>query len=180
MRKPHRHKTHKVHKREVPHRKVPFRGVDNTKDIDMILASEKLMQDVLGFSGDKLGNLFETAVSYLRQHRYEEAVQGFQLLTQLNPYIADFWLGLGLAEQAQGALPKALSNFLVAETMDPLRIDPYSYAIDICLEMNNIPQAEAIIDQGTRYAKKYGKQEEGRILMNALKTLKERVESEKR
>lgn len=184
MRKHQRTKTQKVHKKKVPTKKAKNKTaflsrVDNSKDIDTILSKNKIVQDLLGFSGDSLGKLFETAIAFLRQHRFDEAVQGFQLLSRVNPFVSDFWLGLGLAHQGQGSFEQALSAYLVAETMDPMRPDLYAYAIDCCLEMRNIPQAQAIVNLGTFYANKQKRNEEGKILLTTIKELQARINAEK-
>src|SRR5207249_2240917 len=80
--------------------KRPWHGFDNTRDIDYILATTKLSQDVLGISGDRLSKLFQSAISLLHEHRYDEAIKAFELLSRLNPFVADFWIGLGVAHQS--------------------------------------------------------------------------------
>lgn len=185
MRRPHRgkgHGHHKTHHRHVPvkKRQKHFKGVDNTKDIDLILSKGKLFQDLLGFSGEHLGRLFENAIEMLRQHRFDEAVLAFDLLTQLNPYISDFWLGLGLAHQAHEDYLHALSAFLVAQTMDPSRVDSYTYAITCCLEMKNYPQAEAIIQEAFTYAKKHPRNENSASMLKEMHSFQNRIAQEKK
>lgn len=156
-----------------------WRGFDNTRDIDLILAKRKLFQDVLGMSGERLGRLFETSVELLHQHRYDEAVKAFELLTQINPFVADFWIGLGVAHQAHETLKPALSCFLMAQTMDPARADPYHYAVECCLEMKNLPQAEAVLHQAITYVKKHSRKEELKGLAREIQAIQEKIEWEK-
>jgi tetratricopeptide (TPR) repeat protein len=167
-----------VRKAKAVHTKRHWKGVDNTKDIDIILAKSKLNQDLLGFTGDYLSKLFEQAVMLLQQHRFDEAVQGFEFLTKLNPYVPDFWIGLGLAHSATEAFGTALSAFLTAQTMDPSRIDAYSYAIDCSIEMKDLQQAEAILLQALDFAKKHPHLEDVQGFIKELQLLQDRIEGE--
>lgn len=171
-------KAPKVHLRKAPHPKKHWKGLDNTKEIDLILSRTKLNQDLLGFSGDYLSKLFEQAVGLLQAHRFEEAVQGFEFLTKLNSYVPDFWIGLGLAHSSNEAYKPALLSFLTAQTMDPSRIDAYSYAIDCCIEMKDIAQAEAILLQALQYAKKHHRAGDIKEFVHGLQELQDRIEDE--
>lgn len=181
MKRPHRRKGHhKSAHRHVQVKRQLFKGLDNTKDIDLILSKGKLFHDLLGFSGEHLGRLFENAVDLLHQHRFDEAILAFDLLTQLNPYVCDFWIGLGIAHQAHEEYFSALSAFLVAQTMDPSRLDSYTYAITCCLEMKNFPQAEAIIQEAFAYAKKHPREEESTAILKEVHALQTRIAHEKK
>ncbi|MDB6081814.1 MAG: scc3-C [Chlamydiia bacterium] len=165
------HKAKKAKKSKKPKialKRLAFKGFDNTKDIELILSKRKLVQDLLGFSGEKLGMLFEKSIMLLQQNRNEEAVKAFELLTQFNPYVADFWLGLGIAKYVLEEYKPALLAILVAQTMDPSRAEPYLYAIDCCLELKDFQQAQSIIDQGFKYAKKHVKQADSQLLLKEL------------
>jgi len=176
MRKQHRKKALRPHSHKIALKRRAYAGFDNTKDIDLILSKGKLPQDLLGFSAERLGTLFETAVGLLQQHRYDEAVQGFDFLTRVNPYVADFWIGLGLAHLAREAYKPALGSFMAAQTMDPSREEPYTYAVDCCLEMKDFDQAQAILNQGLRYAKRHPLSDDSKSLLRELKTRQEEIE----
>ncbi len=172
-----RHRLHAVHKKRLyssaSNTSCPL--VDNSQDVDLIAAKAKLMQDVFGFSNEDITQFFEQAIALLHGHRYEDAIAAFQFLTQVNPYVCDFWLGLGAAHQAIGHYQEALSWYMVAETMDPVRIDTYGYAVDACLEMHDIKQAKAILGIGYAYAKGHSRQEGVRALKAGLAELKARI-----
>lgn len=128
-------------------RKNVLVGMDNTRDVDFILERFKIPQDILGLSNANLTDFYEEAVGFLWSHQLEEAREAFALLTKINPYVADFWVGLGLSYQKNEALRPALQQFLVALTMDPSRSDIYGYAIECCLQMQDFSQARAILDE---------------------------------
>jgi tetratricopeptide (TPR) repeat protein len=180
MRKIHK-KKHVVSKRALSvsnRRRV--KKVDNTRDIDIILSEEKLIQELLGVSNEKLNQLFEGAVQLLHQHRYDEAGQAFKFLIQVNPFVPDFWIGQGLIHQVSEDYRAAISDYLVAQTMDPSRAESYVHAIECCLEMRDIKQAEAILRQGLSYAKRYPSREESRVIFSQLKLFQNLIEDEKK
>lgn len=177
MRRHHRKKAHHPRHHKVPLGKAVFKEFDNTKDIDRILLKRKLFYDFLGFSGERLAKLFETAIMLLQQNRFDEAVKGFEFLTHLNPYVSDFWLGLGIAKHALEEYKEALSFLFVAQTMDPARSEPYLYAIDCCLDMNNLLQADKILHQGLRYAKRHPSREDSKILLQELPLKAEEIQA---
>lgn len=154
--------------------KQSFRGVDNSRDIDVILNNNKLVQDLLGVSRENLSALYEQASIFLQQNRMEEAIAAFSLLTRFNPFAADFWIGLGVAYLIQEDLKPAFDAFIVALTMDHTRYDTYAYLIECCLQMHNANQAEAILKQAVRYAKRHPTTEESiKILEEAPRLAKE-------
>ena len=145
-----------------------FQGFDNTKDIDLIVAKGKLFQDIVGFSNERVGSLFANSVMLLQQHRYDEAIKAAEFLIQLNPFVSDFWICLGMAEQANGASKRAREAFLMAQTIDPSRSEPYASAIDCCLDLNDPLQAEIIYNMGMKYAKKHSRHPESKLIMHEL------------
>ncbi len=155
-----------------------FSKIDNSGDIDTVLAKQKVFQDVLGFSADDVSKLFQQAIAFLHQHRFDEAIIAFRFLIRINPYICDFWIGLGAALQSQGAYAEALANYLVAETMDPVRIDTYGYAVDVCLEMHDITQAKTVLKSGYTYIKNHSKDAIVRQLRAGLGELRARIKQE--
>ncbi len=179
MRRAHKRKTELKLTSQIHVKIKRYIEVDNTKDIDLILAKGKLVQDLLGFSNEHLGRLFENAINLLAQHRFDEAILAFDLLTQFNPYISDFWVGFGLAHQANQNFLQALSAYLVAQTMDPSRLDAYSYAIECCFEMKNFDQAEAIIQEAFAYAKKHPRDDDSTKILKEMHLFQKRLISEK-
>lgn len=160
-------------------KKKPFQGLDNTSEVDIVLQKTKLMQDVFGLTTEDISKMFDVAISFMQQHRFDEAIHAFTFLTKVNPYISDFWMGLGAAYQSQGSFKEALSAFIAAETMDPIRIEPYGFAVEVCLEMGDVAQALTILKQGYMYFKKHSKETEAKHLLTGLKSIQRRIMLEK-
>lgn len=141
--------------------------VDNTKDLRAIVSKGKVVQDLLGISDEVATRMFEDAVGYLNIGHFDEAVSGFSLLTRLNPYIADFWLGLGIAHLRLEEYRRSFDALSMALAMDPSRFDVYSYAIECCLEMKNSALAEALLKEAISFAKRHKTSEDAELILKS-------------
>ncbi len=156
------------------HHKNSFKGLDNTRDLDAILGRTKIYQDVLGITSEELSTLYEQASEFLRSNRVEEAKSAFLFLTKINPFAADFWIGLGVCHLQNEEFNDAFNAFIMALTMEPGRYECFAYAIECCMQMKNPVQAEALLKQAVSYAKRHPAQEESRkILEEAIRIAKE-------
>lgn len=163
------------HKGARSHRHTPpFKGLDNTRDLDAILGRTKIYQDVLGISSEELSTLYEQASGFLQTNRLDEAKSAFAFLTKINPFASDFWIGLGVCHLQNEEFTDAFNDFIMALTMDPGRYECFAYAIECCMQMKNYVQAEALLKQAIQYAKRHPAQEESRIILEeAIRIAKE-------
>lgn len=102
-------------------------------------------QSVLGISDEQLGGMFRLAWMFLEQLAGADAVRAFTLLCQVQPYVAEFWYGLGKAFQLNDLHEEALSAFLMAETIEPSKFEFYLEEIDCCIAINRLKLAEKIM-----------------------------------
>ena len=175
MAKSHHHKAHNRKTGKFQVKNDRFAGVDNTDDLDTFLSRNKLFSDMLGFTDDELLPLYENAIRMLYAQNTEDAIAAFSFLTKINPYLAPFWIGLGLSYMAEGNFTSAFTSFLMALTMDPLLIEAYEHAIDCCIENEDYNQAEAIVKQLTRSLKHCHSNRESKIIQHQIKKLEEKI-----
>ncbi|MBS0656030.1 MAG: hypothetical protein JSR46_09650 [Verrucomicrobia bacterium] len=152
-----------------------FSGVDNTDDLDIVLTGNKIFSDILGFSDDELMPLYDHAIQMLYAQRIEDAKTAFSFLTKINPYLAIFWVGLGLAHTAEGNISAAFTAFLMALTMDPLMIEAYEYAIDCCIEKEDFKQAESLVKQLAGAVKHCTSSAEVKVIQHQIKILEDKI-----
>lgn len=110
-------------------------------------------QDMLGISGEQLMTIFDEATQYLMLHDTQHAIRSFQLLCILCPYDADCWIGLGRAYREEGSYAQALSNFLMAETVNRSNSWAYEEAIETCIEMKAYEEARHILERYKKHRK---------------------------
>lgn len=110
------------------------------------------LQELFGFSNNTVAEFYDAAKSILEQGRFEDAVNAFVFLTTLNPYISDFWVGLGVAHQSNRDHDSALFAYNVAFNVDGKEIFPYVLAAQCCMEIKDFNKAIECIDKASKYA----------------------------
>ena len=113
---------------------------------------EELPQDNLGYSDEMMLALYEIAVKLSADKRHDEAVAAFTFITTLNPRVAPFWIGLGVAQSYQQDLESALKSYLKAIEVEPENVDGYMYVVKFHLDRNDAENAMAIVEEGRQRA----------------------------
>jgi type III secretion system low calcium response chaperone LcrH/SycD len=80
----------------------------------------KTFQEILGYSDISMEKLYRAAYTLFQQRRYQECSDAFTFLTTINPYVHNYWLGLGMSEQMVEDYEGALVAYAMA-TMTDLR-----------------------------------------------------------
>jgi len=76
------------------------------------------LQEILELTDEQLEMFYQAASTLYNENRLIEAVEAFTFLTTLNPMVANFWLGLGMAEQRIEEHGNALLAFAMAMMAD--------------------------------------------------------------
>jgi tetratricopeptide (TPR) repeat protein len=163
----------------VHHKKLIFKGFDNTRDLNAILSRTKIFQDILGISTEGLTALYEQALGLYESGRIEESQGAFTFLTKINPFAADFWIGLGMCHLQLEEHEKAFDALIMALTMEPDRYECYAYAIDACVKLKNYAQAEALLRQAVTYARRHPSHEDSSVILEEAPRLLKEIAREK-
>lgn len=115
----------------------------------------KPLQELFGFSNDATAEFYWIAKQFLEDERYEDAVKAFVFLTTINPYISEFWSGLGLAKQKCNLFDEALFAHSVAFRLEGRDISPYILAVHCCVDAKEFDRALEIIDEAEAYAEEH-------------------------
>lgn len=115
----------------------------------------KPLQELFGFSNAVTAEFYGIANQFLEDERYEDAVKAFVFLTTINPYISEFWSGLGLAKQKCNLFDEALFAHSVAFRLEGRDILPYILAVHCCVDAGEFDRALEIIDEAEAYAKEH-------------------------
>lgn len=59
----------------------------------------KTFQEIIGYSDEVMEKFYQAAYSLFQQKRYQDSADAFTFLTTMNPYVHNYWLGLGMSEQ---------------------------------------------------------------------------------
>lgn len=92
--------------------------------------------EILGYSDAALEWFYQTSRRFLREERFNDAFDAFIFLTTLNPYNADYWIGLGMAAQMEGDYETAINAYEMAAIVDKGSPAPYLYLAKCLFAMN--------------------------------------------
>lgn len=135
----------------------------------------KSLQEILGFDDGKLEIFYQKASSLYGESRFQEAREAFTFLTTLNPFVANFWVGLGMAEQRLEEFNGALLAFAMAMMADSLSPLPH-YHTALCYRSLGDPE-NALGSLDLALMRVMGNEEWSALREKAL-LLKERIKEE--
>jgi type III secretion system low calcium response chaperone LcrH/SycD len=101
---------------------IPEEAIERLKDPEVIktyIAEGKTFQEIIGYSEETMEKFYQGACKLFENHRYDDASDAFVFLTTLNPYVHNFWLALGMAEQAREEYSAALVAYGMAGVNEP-------------------------------------------------------------
>lgn len=85
----------------------------------------KKLQSLLGYSDNILINLYTLATHFYEAKQHQEAIHSYAFLCLLNPAISPFWIGSGLALEANNELTEAQNAFENAIKCAPFEEESY-------------------------------------------------------
>lgn len=101
--------------------KIPEEALEKLKDPGILrrqLKEGKTFQDIIGYSVDVMEKFYQSACSLFERQEYKKAGDAFVFLTTMNPYVHNYWLGLGMSEQMNGSFQSALMAYAMAILTD--------------------------------------------------------------
>ena len=100
--------------------KIPKEALDKLKDPDLLrrkINEGKVLQEIIGYNPETMEKFYQVAYKLFQHQQYQEAGDAFIFLTTLNPYVFNYWLGLGMCEQLcnkyDGALIAYATSILI-------------------------------------------------------------------
>lgn len=110
------------------------------------LEQGKTLQEILGYTEDKVEEFYQKAKILFERQEYEQAKEGFMFLVTLNPYVHAFWLGLGMAEELCHHFHEALRAYGMAIFTDPTNPLPYYHAATCHQALNDSNHARQSLE----------------------------------
>lgn len=84
------------------------------------------IQELLEVSDETINLYYKAALQLLEEKRWEDAADAFLFLILLSPWVHNYWIGAGIADQSQGKFNDAIHYYTMAELTDPK--DPILHA----------------------------------------------------
>ena len=115
-------------------------------------SKKSAIQKAIGYTDPMMLLLYQIAVDLSENKSHDESVAAFKFLCILNPYIAPFWIGLGVSQVQQQDFEGAIKSYERAIEVDPTNIQGYLYAIKYYLDNKGPQKARQILDGGLQQA----------------------------
>jgi len=119
--------------------------------------TDETPQELFGVTKPVLEKYYKSALSFLSDKKWGNARDAFMFLTFLNPYVHEFWVGLGIAEQSQSHFDKALQAYTLAEATDPEDPIPIANSFQCILALGEKEYAQYTLNKAL---KRCGEKEE--------------------
>ncbi len=128
------------------------------------------VQEMLGLSDDLLSAFYDRGKEFFYDKKYEQAALIFHLLTHLNPFLFDPWLGLGICWEKNHAYFDAVYSYLMALLVNSNNPAPHLYCARCYIAIGEIHKARDAFELGESYIT-YETQHEYAHLVGDLKRL---------
>lgn len=116
------------------------------------VSAEELPQKELGYSDDMMLMLYQIAVDFSLSKQHDKAAVAFAFITTINPFVAPFWIGKGVAEVYGQDLKGAERSFKRAIAEEPESVDGYLYAVKFYLDQGDVEGAQRVLEEGKKSA----------------------------
>lgn len=100
---------------------IPEEAVKRLSDPQLIqqqIREGKTFQQIIGYNDQHMDQFYEGAYNLFHMQEYEKAADAFVFLTTLNPYVHNYWLGLGMSEQLNEHYHSAMLAYSMAVLTD--------------------------------------------------------------
>jgi type III secretion system low calcium response chaperone LcrH/SycD len=100
---------------------IPKDALEKLKDPEVIrrqVKEGKTFQEIIGYSQEAMEKFYTSAHQLFLKEEYQKSADAFVFLTTLNPYVHNYWLGLGMSEQLNENYQGALLAYAMAILTD--------------------------------------------------------------
>ncbi|MBA3958674.1 MAG: hypothetical protein H0X51_09835 [Parachlamydiaceae bacterium] len=124
------------------------------------------IQQMLGISDAALERFYTIGCKLLEERRWEDARDVFRFLTLLNPFVHNFWMGLGIGEQTSGNYEQAGIAYVMGEATDPDDPVVHANAYQCYLALGDTVLAERSFKRALKSCERCGNEELRENLIN--------------
>lgn len=132
--------------------------VEKLKDPEYLrkeLAEGKSFQEIFDYSEDTMKAFYNAAYTLFQRQAYAESADAFFFLTNLNPYVHAYWLGLGMSEHLNHDHSSALIAYGMAALTDPQNPLPHYHAGTCYRELQDMENALSSYDLAIAIAEEH-------------------------
>lgn len=116
------------------------------------LAEGKTFQEIFSYDANTMAAFYEAASKLYNREQYKEASDAFFFLTNLNPYVYAYWLGLGMSEQLNDDPASALIAYNMASFIEPENPLPHYHSAGCYKAIHDDHSALEAIEKALKFA----------------------------
>lgn len=117
---------------------------DESEELD--LPVYETLQEMFGLSEETYSTMYKIGSEFFNAKKMEEALNVFVLLTNLNNFVFEPWLGLGSCWQLNKRYPEALQAFSMASLLNFQHPGPHVFSAQVYLQLDNKKLAKETLD----------------------------------
>ena len=158
--------------------RIPDEVLKNLEDptfVKKAVQENKTFQDIIGYSADTMQLFYDAAYNWFQEGNYEQAADAFVFLTTLNPFVHNYWLGLGMSEHRSSNFEGALTSYGMAILIDEKSAVSHYHLATCHYEIGENEQSLKALELAIKYS---DVEEYASIKERALKA-KKRIENMK-
>ncbi len=137
--------------------RIPKDALDKLKDPELLrrkINEGKVLQEIIGYTPETMEKFYQVAYKLFQHQQYQEAGDAFIFLTTLNPYVYNYWLGLGMCEQLSHKYDGALIAYATAILINVENPVPHFHSAACYKELGDLGNALASLELAIMYAGK--------------------------
>lgn len=135
--------------------KIPKDALDKLRDPELLrrkINEGKVLQEIIGYTAETMEKFYQIAFKLFQHQQYQEAGDAFIFLTTLNPYVYNYWLGLGMCEQLSNRFDGALIAYATAILIKVENPVPHYHSATCYEALNDYGNALASLELAVLYA----------------------------
>jgi type III secretion system low calcium response chaperone LcrH/SycD len=101
---------------------------DLADKIEALTEEGKTFKDLFNVSDEIMKLYYSCAYDLLQKDSYEKSAHAFLFLTMLDPYVYDYWMGLGFSQSKRDEFDKALKAYGMATLINIDHPAPYLFS----------------------------------------------------
>lgn len=140
---------------EIEEFRIPKEALEKLKDPELLrrkINEGKVLQEIIGYSPETMEKFYQIAYKLFQHQQYQEAADAFIFLTTLNPYVFNYWLGLGMCEQLCGKFDGALIAYATSILINVTNPIPQYHSSACYKALNDSGNAIASLELAILYA----------------------------
>ena len=128
---------------------IPKEALEKIKDpliLKRSIEEGMTLQEIFGYNDETMEKFYGAAYNLFQDKQFQQSANAFVFLTMLSPYVANYWLGLGMSEQMLEEYEAALTAYAMSVTLNSSNPIPYFHTAKCLFALNEKDRAIAALE----------------------------------